>query len=217
MANKMTKREQVVERVRAMVVRKDPHISYENAGDIARAAIAECEKDRYADRDEPMRVLHDLTPGGSEYVNDPVACGAYLSKVKSDMIEAKMDRVKLQKAMRQLEAQCAEMRAGLEKYGRHEPNCVQSNKDYGDPDKTCTCAFGEALSPDAGRRVLDVVMAAYRAKTRRRWVDITTSVPTKIIAVDPDAEAVLDNALSALGWKRGDRLGYCDLFLQGYE
>ena len=50
----MTEREELVERVRAMVVSKDPHISYENAGDIARAAIAECEKDRAGQTAEEM-------------------------------------------------------------------------------------------------------------------------------------------------------------------
>ena len=49
----MTERDELVERVRTMILNlvfpsKNSHISYDDAGDIARAAIMECEKDRYA-------------------------------------------------------------------------------------------------------------------------------------------------------------------------
>ena len=100
----MTERDELVERVaRAIYNAEKPrhHADWEvfttvdgnrdHALSVARAAIAECEKDRYADRDEPMRVLHGLTPGGSEFVNDPVACGQYLRGIKTALHEARRE------------------------------------------------------------------------------------------------------------------------------
>ena len=44
--------------------------------------------------------LESMTPGGSEFHNDPERCVAYIQGIKSDYVEAKKENVMLRRAIR---------------------------------------------------------------------------------------------------------------------
>ena len=51
-----------------------------------------------ADIDHAARItLENLTPGGSEFHNDPERCAAYIQRIISDCVEAKKEIVRLRR------------------------------------------------------------------------------------------------------------------------
>lgn len=55
---------------------------------------ASCERDVVLERDRLMRILESLTPGGSEFVNDPERCVAAIKSARSTLMEKLRDKVK---------------------------------------------------------------------------------------------------------------------------
>jgi len=60
------------------------------------------ERDQWKARAEAAeRILHDLTPGGSEYVSEPERCAEYLRQALNRGIDARKEMVRLQQAAAQ--------------------------------------------------------------------------------------------------------------------
>ena len=53
--------------------------------------------------------LEGLTPGGSEYVNDPERCAAYVQRIKHDAIEAHKQVVRLKRTHDRAKAELADV------------------------------------------------------------------------------------------------------------
>lgn len=67
------------------------------AYDKANAALIVKAVNEYEINRKARLTLEGLTPGGSEYVNDPERCAAYMQRIKSDAVEAHKEVVRLQR------------------------------------------------------------------------------------------------------------------------
>ena len=166
----MTERDDLVERVATAILHRRAQEDYHTVDDhgawvvdhdkeLARAAIAECEKDRSEDYEQLL--------------------GAY----------------------RRLEVQAAAMRAAL---GFAEKQYRGFASVYGTQDCEAYNRMKDALSPDAGRKVLDVVRAAEVVNTvveiKEAGVFTVFGVTTSQAAVKAAFQKLCE-ALSALGWE----------------
>ena len=165
----MTERDDLVERVATAILHRRAQEDYHTVDDhgawvvdhdkeLARAAIAECEKDRSEDYEQLL--------------------GAY----------------------RRLEVQAAAMRAAL---GFAEKQYRGFASVYGTQDCEAYNRMKDALAPDAGRKVLDVVRAAKALLELLR--DHIPHADDGEPLFDSEEEAsefhVAEKALSALGWE----------------
>jgi len=95
----------------------------------------------YANREEAkeyaLKVLSDLTPGGSEFFESPVACAHYIRKTRDDLQETlKREVLRRKKIRRETIEECAK------KLKERASYCIQSAID-------CCNKFGEGYDPDS--------------------------------------------------------------------
>lgn len=104
--------------------------------------------------------FQDVTPGGSEFMH-PQSVRDYARKLKDETVQAKLDRARIQKDFAKLEAEAAAMRGAIQGTLGDivpDPNTPpDSRRIISHGDIMALCA---ALSPDAGKRVRDVIEAA---------------------------------------------------------
>ena len=171
----MPEREDLVERV--MRATAGFHSGSESA---ARAAIAECEKDRA-----------DLTS---------VICDRdqTVDRLERELAEEKKQHYGTAELAHEFQAQCAAMRAALENaYELIRKEHAHADDGSGDVFdcrvRPVVAAIASALSPDAGRKALDVVRAAQ---------DTLKCLHTHQFEPGEDPRiSDLAEALSALGWE----------------
>ena len=188
----MTEREDLVERVaraiRVVNISSSGVPAYLGDFDVlktmARAAIAECEKDRA-----------DLTS---------VICDRdqTVDRLERELAEEKKQHYGTAELAHEFQAQCAAMRAALENaYELIRKEHAHADDGSGDVFdcrvRPVVAAIASALSPDAGRKVLDVVRAFSDlcADVRERY-KILPNERFKCPIMQRGADA-----LSALGWE----------------
>ena len=229
----MTEREELVERVATAILRRRAQEDYHTVDDhgawvvdhdkeLARAAIAECERDRTGQTADEMianvrEIIGEMAWGvglPSPFVmlepilpmseDAPVQVTTKQIALRKEQIEPIFGAIysrllkdgppdfvgKERERANKLEAQCAAMRAALEGlYGACELHANQEGGDFGPIIGPAAEAAQSALSPDAGRKVLDVVRETeYLVENIREH------------GVHDNWKGVA-NALSALGWE----------------
>lgn len=72
-----------------------------------------------SDPERAMRALESLTPGGSEYFNDPDRCVAFVKQARDVLFEAMKNAIRRRKALEarceQLGAKCKQLEMALQK------------------------------------------------------------------------------------------------------
>ena len=169
----MTEREELVERVKQ--------------------AITGCIK--VGDRVEP-RGPRSFVTVGPVVVGIEEATRAAIAECEKESAAAYRMNARLENEVLRLEAQCAAMRAGLEWCGGMEHLATGNQISEMSPVK-------EALSPAAGRRVLDVVRAASTLLELLRDRIPHTGDGQPLFDSEEEASEFheAEKSLSALGWK----------------
>lgn len=95
---------------------------------------------------DAMRLLESLTPGGSEYYENPQRCAAWVQERLDSAQRLTVRAYTERNEMRQENARLRERVAALEKmaeYGQHDPGCYAMHSRLGEA-AACKCGFYEA-------------------------------------------------------------------------
>ena len=194
----MTERDELVERTARAIASEltalvhatqpdDIPVSYieavsENYHGAARAAIAECEK--------AWNVTYTI-----QAPKELSEAQTKIAELEAKLAEETRQHFQVANFAYDLQAQCAAIRAALEWVGELEH--LKTGKLVKDMSRV-----KEALSPDAGRKVLDVVRAAHELNAWRIVVNTESARGRWHYRIEMGpSERHLDDALSALGWK----------------